>query len=149
MPKRRSPSTAWIWSKARTRWTSPYTSATARRTIITACSTRFASSHAFTTSASTGRNTPGRSRPTSFSAVTRSDAAAFADRLRAAGRTVVFTNGVFDLLHPGHVRYLTRARGLGDALIVGLNSDRSVRANKGTDRPIVPAAERAEILEAL
>ncbi len=69
--------------------------------------------------------------------------------LRSAGKTVVFTNGVFDLLHPGHVRYLERARGLGDALIVGLNSDRSVRANKGPGRPITPEAERAEILLAL
>ena len=69
--------------------------------------------------------------------------------LRSAGKTVVFTNGVFDLLHPGHIRYLQRARGLGDALIVGLNSDRSVRANKGPTRPITPEAERAEILLAL
>jgi rfaE bifunctional protein nucleotidyltransferase chain/domain len=61
----------------------------------------------------------------------------------------VFTNGVFDLLHPGHVRYLTEARSLGDALIVGLNSDRSVRTNKGPDRPINRAEERAEILLAL
>jgi rfaE bifunctional protein nucleotidyltransferase chain/domain len=69
--------------------------------------------------------------------------------LRETGRTVVFTNGVFDLLHPGHVRYLQQARALGEALIVGLNSDRSVRANKGPDRPITPDHERAEILEAL
>jgi D-beta-D-heptose 7-phosphate kinase/D-beta-D-heptose 1-phosphate adenosyltransferase len=62
---------------------------------------------------------------------------------------VVFTNGVFDLLHPGHVRYLAEARALGDALIVGLNSDRSVHAIKGPERPINPEAERAEILEAL
>jgi rfaE bifunctional protein nucleotidyltransferase chain/domain len=68
---------------------------------------------------------------------------------RAAGQTIVFTNGVFDLLHPGHVRYLQRARRLGDALIVGVNSDRSVRLNKGAGRPIVPEAERAEILSAL
>lgn len=68
---------------------------------------------------------------------------------RAAGKTVVFTNGVFDLLHPGHVRYLSRARSLGDILIVGVNSDRSVRANKGPDRPITPEAERAEILASL
>ena len=70
-------------------------------------------------------------------------------RLRAAGKTVVFTNGVFDLLHPGHVRYLQQARRLGDALIVGVNSDRSVRANKGAGRPVNPEAERAEILAAL
>ena len=71
------------------------------------------------------------------------------DELRATGKTVVFTNGVFDLLHVGHLRYLQHARGLGDALVVGLNSDRSVRLNKGPDRPITPEAERAEILEAL
>ena len=69
--------------------------------------------------------------------------------LRAAGLTVVFTNGVFDLLHPGHVRYLQQARALGDALIVGVNSDRSVRTNKGPGRPITPEAERAEILAGL
>jgi len=68
---------------------------------------------------------------------------------RAAGQTIVFTNGVFDLLHPGHVRYLQQARRLGDALIVGVNSDRSVRLNKGAGRPITPEAERAEILSAL
>jgi D-beta-D-heptose 7-phosphate kinase/D-beta-D-heptose 1-phosphate adenosyltransferase len=70
-------------------------------------------------------------------------------KLREAGRMVVFTNGVFDLLHPGHVRYLQQARALGDALIVGVNSDRSVRTNKGPERPITPEAERAEILSAL
>lgn len=68
---------------------------------------------------------------------------------RDAGKRVVFTNGVFDLLHPGHVRYLHAARAEGDLLIVGINSDRSVRANKGPDRPITPATERAEILAAL
>ena len=62
---------------------------------------------------------------------------------------MVFTNGVFDLLHPGHVRYLQEARALGEVLIVGLNSDRSVRANKGPERPITPERERAEILLAL
>ena len=75
--------------------------------------------------------------------------AAFAAALRAQGRRIVFTNGVFDLLHPGHVRYLQQARALGDALIVGLNADASVRRNKGAERPINPEAERAEILEAL
>ena len=69
--------------------------------------------------------------------------------LRAAGKTVVFTNGVFDLLHPGHVRYLQQARALGDALIVGVNTDRSTRAIKGAGRPITPEAERVEILAAL
>ena len=69
--------------------------------------------------------------------------------LREAGRRVVFTNGCFDLLHPGHVRYLTLARELGDALIVALNSDRSVRALKGPSRPILREDERAEVMAAL
>jgi D-glycero-beta-D-manno-heptose 1-phosphate adenylyltransferase len=68
---------------------------------------------------------------------------------RAAGRRIVFTNGVFDLLHPGHLRYLQAARRHGDILIVGLNSDASVRRNKGPRRPINPEAERAEVLAAL
>lgn len=76
-------------------------------------------------------------------------AAAFARTIQARGGTVVFTNGVFDLLHPGHVRYLRQARTLGDALIVGVNSDRSVRANKGESRPVTPDHERAEVLLAL
>ena len=74
---------------------------------------------------------------------------ALVQRLRADGKTIVFTNGVFDLLHPGHVRYLEHARSLGDALIVGINSDRSVRSNKGLERPITPQGERIEIVEAL
>ena len=77
------------------------------------------------------------------------DAADLVRSLRRNGRSVVFTNGVFDLLHPGHVRYLQAARREGDALIVGMNSDRSVRANKGASRPITPEEERAEILAAL
>lgn len=77
------------------------------------------------------------------------DAADVAERVRALGGRLVFTNGVFDLVHPGHVAYLRSARALGDALIVGLNSDRSVRFNKGAERPINPEAERAEILLAL
>ena len=81
--------------------------------------------------------------------MTVSEAVAVVARLRATGKTVVFTNGVFDLLHVGHLRYLQRARALGDALIVGVNSDRSVHANKGAGRPITPEAERAEILGAL
>jgi D-beta-D-heptose 7-phosphate kinase/D-beta-D-heptose 1-phosphate adenosyltransferase len=81
--------------------------------------------------------------------LTRDEAAAFSAAARAAGRRVVFTNGVFDLLHPGHVRYLQQARAHGDLLIVGLNSDRSVRANKGPTRPINPEQERAEVLAAL
>ena len=71
------------------------------------------------------------------------------ERLRGAGRSLVFTNGCFDLLHPGHVRYLAAARALGDALVVALNSDRSVRAIKGEGRPILNEAERAEVLAAL
>lgn len=78
-----------------------------------------------------------------------SDAASFAESLRHDHRRVVFTNGVFDILHPGHVRYLQAARRHGDALIVAVNSDRSVRANKGPSRPITPELERAEILAAL
>ena len=74
---------------------------------------------------------------------------AFAESVRRSDKRVVFTNGVFDLLHPGHVRYLQAARAQGDALIVGLNSDRSVRAIKGPTRPMTPEAERAEILAAL
>ena len=70
-------------------------------------------------------------------------------RLRAAGRRLVFTNGVFDLLHVGHVRYLAQARALGDALVVAINSDRSVRELKGPERPVFDQAERAEILAAL
>ena len=70
-------------------------------------------------------------------------------RWRADGRRVVFTNGVFDLLHPGHVRYLTAARAEGDALIVAVNSDRSVRAIKGPTRPLNPERERAEVIGAL
>jgi len=70
-------------------------------------------------------------------------------RLRAAGQRLVFTNGVFDLLHVGHVRYLEQARSLGDALLVAINSDRTVRELKGPDRPVFNEAERAEILAAL
>lgn len=77
------------------------------------------------------------------------DGVALVERLRADGKRVVFTNGVYDLLHPGHVRYLQAARTLGDALIVGVNSDRSVRSNKGSMRPINPEAERAEVIAAL
>jgi rfaE bifunctional protein nucleotidyltransferase chain/domain len=69
--------------------------------------------------------------------------------LRATGGRVVFTNGCFDLLHVGHVRCLQAARRLGDVLVVGVNSDRSVRGLKGEDRPIVPQDERAEVLAAL
>lgn len=68
---------------------------------------------------------------------------------RGAGERIVFTNGVFDLLHRGHVEYLEEARALGDRLVIGVNSDASVRRIKGPERPLVPEAERAEILEAL
>jgi D-beta-D-heptose 7-phosphate kinase/D-beta-D-heptose 1-phosphate adenosyltransferase len=81
--------------------------------------------------------------------LTRDEAKAFTAASHAAGRVVVFTNGVFDLLHPGHVRYLQHARALGDVLVVGLNTDRSVRSNKGPDRPITREDERAEVLAAL
>ena len=81
--------------------------------------------------------------------MSRGEAVAWASRLRAEGRTVVFTNGVFDLLHPGHTRYLADARAQGDALIVAINSDRSVRAIKGPTRPINAERERAEVLSAL
>jgi rfaE bifunctional protein nucleotidyltransferase chain/domain len=77
------------------------------------------------------------------------DAVAWLDRVKAGGGRVVFTNGVFDLLHPGHVRYLRQARTLGDALVVGVNTDRSVRVIKGESRPVTPESERAEILAAL
>jgi D-beta-D-heptose 7-phosphate kinase/D-beta-D-heptose 1-phosphate adenosyltransferase len=75
--------------------------------------------------------------------------AALVSAVRSAGRRIVFTNGVFDLLHPGHLRYLQHARSLGDLLIVGLNADASVRRNKGPDRPITAEHERAELLAAL
>jgi len=81
--------------------------------------------------------------------LTLDEAVAYAGRRRDAGHTIVFTNGVYDLLHPGHVRYLRAARAEGDALIVGVNSDRSVRANKGPGRPINPEHERAELIAAL
>jgi rfaE bifunctional protein nucleotidyltransferase chain/domain len=76
-------------------------------------------------------------------------AAAWREEQRARGRRVVFTTGVFDVLHAGHAEYLAWARSQGDALIVGLNSDASVRAIKGEKRPIVPFAERALLLRAL
>jgi D-beta-D-heptose 7-phosphate kinase/D-beta-D-heptose 1-phosphate adenosyltransferase len=90
------------------------------------------------------KTTPARER-----LLTREQAARRGAELRAGGKVVVFTNGVFDLLHPGHVRYLRQARGLGDALIVGVNADESVRRNKGPSRPLNPEHERAEVLAAL
>ena len=77
------------------------------------------------------------------------DLAAQRDALDAGGRRLVFTNGCFDLLHVGHVRYLQAARAEGEALAVGLNADASVRALKGPGRPLNPAEERAEVLAAL
>ena len=79
----------------------------------------------------------------------RDAALAWREAQRARGRRVVFTNGCFDLLHGGHTAYLAWARAQGDALIVGLNGDDSVRAIKGPQRPIVPFAGRAEVLAAL
>jgi D-glycero-beta-D-manno-heptose 1-phosphate adenylyltransferase len=70
-------------------------------------------------------------------------------RLQSEGKRLVFTNGCFDLLHPGHVRYLSQARSLGDALAVALNSDRAVRVLKGQGRPIMNEQERAEVIAAL
>lgn len=69
--------------------------------------------------------------------------------LRAQGRAIALANGVFDLLHVGHVRYLEGARALADVLVVAVNSDRSTRANKGPGRPVIPEAERAELVAAL
>jgi D-beta-D-heptose 7-phosphate kinase/D-beta-D-heptose 1-phosphate adenosyltransferase len=71
------------------------------------------------------------------------------DQLKAMGKKVVFTNGCFDLLHPGHARYLWAAKQLGDFLVVAVNSDRSVQAIKAKGRPIVPERERAEMVAAL
>jgi rfaE bifunctional protein nucleotidyltransferase chain/domain len=71
------------------------------------------------------------------------------ERLHGAGKTLVFTNGVFDILHVGHVRYVSEARALGDALVIAINSDRSVRELKGPDRPLTTENDRAEILAAL
>jgi D-beta-D-heptose 7-phosphate kinase/D-beta-D-heptose 1-phosphate adenosyltransferase len=81
--------------------------------------------------------------------LTTDEAAALTRRIQAGGGKVVFTNGVFDLLHPGHAGYLREARALGDALVVAVNSDRSVRANRGPDRPVNSERERAEVLLAL
>jgi D-beta-D-heptose 7-phosphate kinase/D-beta-D-heptose 1-phosphate adenosyltransferase len=82
--------------------------------------------------------------------ISRDEAVRWRNEQKRHGRRVVFTNGVFDLLHPGHVRYLTQARALGDVLIVAINSDRSVsKLAKGPARPLTPEAERAEIVGAL
>ena len=81
--------------------------------------------------------------------LSRESARQWRERLRAGGRRLVFTNGCFDLLHVGHVRYLSAARALGDALLVAINSDRSVRELKGAGRPVMNESERAEMLLAL
>jgi rfaE bifunctional protein nucleotidyltransferase chain/domain len=81
--------------------------------------------------------------------MTIDEAAALSDRLRAQGKRIVLANGCFDLLHVGHVRYLESARGLGDVLFVGINADAAVARLKGPGRPLMPAGERAEMLEAL
>ena len=88
-------------------------------------------------------------RPGAARVLTEIQVAALVAEVRRTGRRIVFTNGVFDLLHPGHVRYLEEARALGELLIVGLNADDSVRHSKGPGRPITPQDERAEVLAAL
>ncbi len=77
------------------------------------------------------------------------DAVRFREALRARGKRVVFTNGVFDIVHAGHVAYLAWARDQGDALVLGLNTDASVRALKGPERPLLPFADRAAVVAAL
>jgi D-beta-D-heptose 7-phosphate kinase/D-beta-D-heptose 1-phosphate adenosyltransferase len=79
----------------------------------------------------------------------REDLRRIIEGLKTKGKRIVFTNGCFDLLHIGHIRYLEEARSLGDILVVGVNSDRSVRGLKGPNRPILPEEERAEILSGL
>jgi rfaE bifunctional protein nucleotidyltransferase chain/domain len=81
--------------------------------------------------------------------VSQAELTQFVGREVRGSRRVVFTNGCFDLLHPGHIRLLEQARSLGDVLVVGLNSDASVRRVKGASRPLIPEGERAEILAAL
>jgi rfaE bifunctional protein nucleotidyltransferase chain/domain len=81
--------------------------------------------------------------------VSRDELAAISAEARGAGRTVVFTNGCFDILHHGHVDYLARARELGDVLVVGVNTDESVRRLKGPTRPVVGEADRAAVVAAL
>jgi rfaE bifunctional protein nucleotidyltransferase chain/domain len=88
-------------------------------------------------------------RPGAARVLTEVQVAALVAEMRRTGRRLVFTNGIFDLLHPGHVRYLEEARALGDLLIVGLNADESVLRSRGPGRPITPQDERAEVLAAL
>ena len=89
------------------------------------------------------------SQPALSQIVERVELAALGERLRAKGKRIVFTNGCFDLLHVGHLRYLQQARALGDVLVVGVNTDAGVRRLKGPARPLVPEEERAELLAAL
>lgn len=88
-------------------------------------------------------------RPAKSKILTREQLAELVPQWREAGKQIVLTNGCFDLLHVGHLRYLQEARRLGDMLIVGMNSDESIRQLKGDSRPIVPAAERAELIAGL
>ena len=88
-------------------------------------------------------------RPGAARVLTETQVAALVAEARSKGLRIVFTSGIFDLLHPGHVRYLEEARALGDLLIVGLNADESVRRHKGPGRPVTPQDERAEVLSAL
>ena len=88
-------------------------------------------------------------RPGAARVLTETQVAALVADERSKGRRIVFTSGIFDLLHPGHVRYLEAARALGDLLIVGLNADESVRRHKGQGRPVTPQDDRAEVLAAL
>lgn len=81
--------------------------------------------------------------------IPRSEVAALGERLRRAGKRIAFANGCFDLLHVGHVRYLAGARAEGDVLVVGVNRDEVVQMLKGPERPLLPAAARAELLAAL
>lgn len=81
--------------------------------------------------------------------IAKSQISALATRLHRSGKRIVFTNGVFDILHAGHVDYLTKARKLGDVLVLGLNTDSSVKINKGDKRPIVNYRDRAKLLAAL
>jgi rfaE bifunctional protein nucleotidyltransferase chain/domain len=81
--------------------------------------------------------------------IPREEAAELGDQLRRSGRRIAFANGCFDILHPGHVRYLQAAKQQGDILVVGVNSDRSVAALKGAGRPLLPAPARAELVAAL
>lgn len=81
--------------------------------------------------------------------VSRTALSKLIEQLQARGRRIVFTNGCFDLLHPGHVRYLERAKSLGDILVVAVNADESVRRLKGPTRPVLPESDRSEVVAAL